>query len=62
MTRNILICLPFDFFPPNSKNLTLTGVELGLYAYGSLIFERGGEIGLKLEDEQSCKRKDRKSR
>jgi hypothetical protein len=30
--------------------------------YGSLIFERGGEIGLKLEDEQSCKRKDRKSR
>ena len=30
--------------------------------YGSLIFERGGEIGLKLEDEQRCKRKDRKSR
>jgi hypothetical protein len=33
-----------------------------LKSYGSLIFERGGEIGLKLEDEQSCKRKDRKSR
>ena len=30
--------------------------------YGSLIFERGEEIGLKLEDEQRCKRKDRKSR
>ena len=33
-----------------------------LISYGSLIFERGGEIGLKLEDEQSCKRKDGKSR
>ena len=30
--------------------------------YGSLIFERVEEIGLKLEDEQRCKRKDRKSR
>jgi uncharacterized protein (UPF0332 family) len=35
---------------------------LKMITYGSLIFERGGEIGLKLEDEQSCKRKDRKSR
>jgi CHAT domain-containing protein len=33
-----------------------------LSTYGSLIFGRGGEIWLKLNDEQSCKRKDRKSR
>jgi transposase len=33
-----------------------------MLTYGSLIFERGEEIGLKLEDEQRCKRKDRKSR
>ena len=33
-----------------------------LSTYGSLIFGRGEEIGLKLEDEQRCKRKDRKSR
>jgi hypothetical protein len=32
MTLNILICLPFGFFPPNSKNLTLTGV--GAIGYG----------------------------
>jgi chemotaxis family two-component system sensor histidine kinase/response regulator PixL len=36
--------------------------ELHVLSYGSLIFERGEEIGLKLEDEQRCKRKDRKSR
>ena len=33
-----------------------------LFAYGSLIFERGEEIGLKFEDEQRGKRKDRQSR
>ena len=46
---------------PKPKEFTERALDQGK-SYGSLIFERGGEIGLKLEDEQRCKRKDRKSR
>ena len=46
----------------NHTDIDKNKLYASLGAYGSLIFERGGEIGLKLGDEQSCKRKDRKSR
>ena len=44
------------------RQMILSSGNPKAHAYGSLIFERGEEIGLKLEDEQRCKRKDRKSR